>query len=94
MSFDIHESINIAIQDYLRRHDWELPAKIVMSKEAFMDTLSREFFSLRGFPETYRGIPVSIALEDKGMHIHLCEPDINLFPEINANTIKPYKEEE
>ena len=91
MRLNIHESIYVAILNYMRRHNWERPAKIVMSKDAFMKTLSKDLIDFRNSPETYRGIPLSITFEP-GIHIHLCEPDIYLFPEENANTIKEKKE--
>ena len=87
MSFDIHNSIYVAIQDYMKRHNWKKPAKIIMSKDAFMKALSKDVIDFRSFPETYMGIPLSITFEG-GVHIHLCEPDIHLFPEENANTIR------
>ena len=91
MNLNMHESIYIAIQDYKERHNSEKPAKIVMSKNAFMKALNRDIIDFRSFPETYMGIPLSITFEG-GVHIHLCEPDIHLFPEENANTIKIKKE--
>lgn len=90
MSLNIHESIFVAIQDYMKRHDLEQPAKIVMSKDAFMKALSTDLIDFRNFPETYMGIPLNITFEP-GIHIHLCEPAIHLFPEINENVIRTNK---
>lgn len=91
MSLNIHESIFVAVQDYMKRHNWEPPAKMVMSKNAFMASLQKDLIDFRVFPETYRGIPLSITFEP-GIYIHLCEPSINLFPEINENVIRINKE--
>lgn len=91
MSLAIHESIYVAIQDYMKRHDLERPAKIVMSKNAFMKALSKDLIDFRNFPETYMGIPLNITFEPV-IHIHLCEPAIHLFPEVNTNTIRINKE--
>lgn len=91
MSLDIHESIHIAMQDYMKRHNWEPPAKIVMSENAFMTALRQDLIDSMSFPETYRGIPLSITSES-GIHIHLCEPAIHLFPEVSENVVRTYKE--
>ena len=91
MSSNIHESIFVAIQDYMKRHNGEQPAKIVMSKNAFMAALRKDLIDFTSFPETYRGIPLCITFEP-GIYIHLCEPSINLFPEINENVIRTNKE--
>lgn len=91
MNLSIHESIYVAIQDYMKRHNWELPAKIVMSKDAFMATLRKGLIDVRNFPETYCGIPLSITFEPD-IYIHLCEPSIYLFPKINENVIRTNKE--
>jgi len=91
MRLNIHESIYVAILNYMKRHNWEPPAKIVMSKDAFMKALSKDLIDFRKFPETYMGIPLNITFEP-GIYIHLCEPSINLFPEINENVIRTNKE--
>lgn len=91
MNLSIHESIYVAIQDYMERHNWEPPAKIVMSENAFTAALRQDLIDSMSFPETYYGIPLRITSES-GIHIHLCEPSIKLFPEINKNVIRTYDE--
>lgn len=91
MNLSIHESIYVAIQDYMERHNWELPAKIVMSENAFIAALRQDLIDSMSFPETYYGIPLRITSEP-GIYIHLCEPSIHLFPEISENVIRINKE--
>lgn len=91
MNLSMHESLYVAIQDYMERHNWKPPAKIVMSESAFVAALRQDLIDSMSFPETYRGIPLSITSES-GIHIHLCEPAIHLFPEINENVIRMNKE--
>lgn len=83
---DIHSSLYAALIDYIDRHNGEMPAKITMSREAIIAAGVKEV-NFRKFPETYAGIPVCHTNED-GIHIYLSEPEIQLFPKPNANTIR------
>lgn len=77
---DILLSIKIAIAEYESRNDDKIPAKLLLSKDAYF-----EISSLGGFAKDYSqlndtifGVPFEITGE-RGIHIRLCEPEIPII---------------
>lgn len=77
---DILTSIKIAIAEYESRNDNKSPAKLLLSKDAYLEVSSLGGF-VRGYRqlnETIFGVPFEISAKN-GIHVHLCEPEIPII---------------
>lgn len=74
----IYESIFMALDEYMDRHNGQGPAQITVTLPVYAQLMRTTFMNYRHGCAKFCNIPVVVAGGD-GYHIHLAEPEIPLY---------------
>ena len=87
---DIYESIFLAIDEYMDRHNGHGPARIIITVPVYVALDTTTFVNVGPRNKRFCNIPVVVEA-GQGYHIHLAEPEIQIhqFPEPVPQIVLP-----